>query len=172
MVELVPASWTRQDIRDDARTIMKQIGQVPVSLSREVPGFVLNRMQYALLNECFRLILDGVVSAEDLDVVMKDGLGLRYAFLGPMETIHLNAHGLRKYCETYGETIYNVSSDMAAIPEAWLMRNDEEKAKIEKIHQQMLELIPLEEHGERCLKRDRSLAALAKLKRQLQNEDK
>merc|ERR1712008_440285 len=68
MVELVPASWTRQDIRDNARAMMNKIGQVPVSLSREMPGFVLNRMQYALLNECFRLVLDDVVSADDLDV--------------------------------------------------------------------------------------------------------
>merc|ERR1712113_41348 len=109
MVELVPAPWTRQDIRDNARSMMTKIGQVPVSLSREMPGFVLNRMQYALLNECFRLVLDDVVSADDLDVVMRDGLGLRYAFMGPMETIHLNALGLKKYCETYGETISNVS---------------------------------------------------------------
>ncbi len=71
MTELVPAPWTRKDIQTSARKIMKEIGQVPVSLTREVPGFALNRMQYALLNECFRLVLDGVVSSEDLDVVMK-----------------------------------------------------------------------------------------------------
>ena len=130
MVELVPAPWTRQDIRDNARAIMQKIGQVPVSLSREMPGFVLNRMQYALLNECFRLVLDDVVSADDLDVVMRDGLGLRYAFIGPMETIHLNAMGLKKYCETYGETIYNVSKTMGDIPTAWLMKSDEDKAKV------------------------------------------
>ena len=130
MVELVPASWTRQDIRDNARAVMKSVGQVPVSMSKEIPGFVLNRLQYALLNECFRLVLDDVVSAEDLDVVMRDGLGLRYAFIGPMETIHLNAMGTKKYCETYGETIYNVSQDMGPIPEAWRMLTDEDKAKV------------------------------------------
>ena len=57
MVELVPASWTRQDIRENTRSIMKSVGQVPVSMSKEIPGFVLNRLQYALLNECFRLVL-------------------------------------------------------------------------------------------------------------------
>ena len=70
------------------------------------------------------------VSADDLDVVMRDGLGLRFAFMGPMETIHLNAMGLKKYCETYGETIYNVSKTMGDIPSAWLMRNEEDKAKV------------------------------------------
>ncbi len=57
-------------------------------------------------------------------------MGLRYAFIGPMETIHLNSYGTTKYCETYGETIYNVSSDMGPIPNAWRMRNDEEKALV------------------------------------------
>ena len=137
MVELVPASWTRQDIRDNARAVMKSVGQVPVSMSKEIPGFVLNRLQYALLNECFRLVLDDVVSAEDLDVVMRDGLGLRYAFIGPMETIHLNAMGTEKYCETYGETIYNVSQDMGPIPEAWRMLTDEDKAKVSLAELQM-----------------------------------
>lgn len=167
MVELVPAPWTRDDIKTSVRETMKKIGQVPVSLSREIPGFVLNRMQYALLNECFRLILDDVVTAQDLDVVMKDGLGLRYAFMGPMETIHLNSIGVKKYCETYGETIHGVSSTFGSIPDAWLMRNKEEKEQIDKIHEQMVAEIPLEQHGERCLKRDRKLAALAKLKRKL-----
>ena len=130
MVELVPASWTREEIRDRSRAIMKEVGQVPVSLSREVPGFILNRMQYALLNECFRLVLDDVVSADDLDVVMRDGLGLRYAFMGPMETIHLNAMGLKKYCETYGETISNVSKTMGDIPSAWLMKSESDISQV------------------------------------------
>ncbi len=67
--------------------------KVPVSLTRELPGFVLNRLQYAILGETWRLISSGAVSAADLDVVMKHGLGMRYAFIGPMETIHLNAEG-------------------------------------------------------------------------------
>merc|ERR1712181_216572 len=116
MVELVPAPWTSTEVQAGARALMAEVGQGPVSLSREVPGFVLNRMQYALLNECWRLVRDGVVSAQDLDVVMKDGMGMRYAFMGPMETIHLNAEGTQNYCDRYGETIYNVSSDLGPIP--------------------------------------------------------
>ena len=85
----------------------------------QVPGFVLNRMQYSLLNECWRLIRDGVVSPQDLDVVMKDGMGMRYAFMGPMETIHLNAEGTQNYCDRYGDTIFNVSSDLGPIPTGW-----------------------------------------------------
>ena len=58
--------WTRQDIRDSARSMMTKVGQVPVSLNREMPGFVLNRMQYALLNECFRLVLEDVGKFEEV----------------------------------------------------------------------------------------------------------
>ena len=62
--------------------MMTSVGQVPVSLSREVPGFALNRLQYAVLNESVNLVADGLLSAEDLDVVVRHGLGLRYAFMG------------------------------------------------------------------------------------------
>ena len=119
MVELVPAPWTSQQVREQTRALMQEVGQGPVSLSREVPGFVLNRMQYSLLNECWRLIRDGVVSPQDLDVVMKDGMGMRYAFMGPMETIHLNADGTQNYCDRYGDTIYNVSEDLGPTPTGW-----------------------------------------------------
>lgn len=72
---------------------MTEAGQKPVLLSREIEGFALNRIQYAILNECWRLIADGILNVKDIDSVMKDGLGMRYAFLGPMETTHLNAEG-------------------------------------------------------------------------------
>lgn len=72
---------------------MTEAGQKPVLLTREIEGFALNRIQYAILNECWRLIADDVLSVKDIDSVMKDGLGMRYAFLGPMETTHLNAEG-------------------------------------------------------------------------------
>jgi L-gulonate 3-dehydrogenase len=73
---------------------MTEVGQKPVVLSREIEGFALNRIQYAILNECWRLIADGVLDVKDIDSVMSDGLGMRYAFLGPMETAHLNAEGI------------------------------------------------------------------------------
>lgn len=49
--------------------------------------------RYAILNECNNLVQSGVLSAEDVDVIMKDGLGYRYAWMGALETAHLNAQG-------------------------------------------------------------------------------
>jgi len=170
MVELVPAPWTSQSIRDGARQLMAEVGQGPVSLSRELPGFVLNRMQYSLLNECFRLIRDGIVSPQDLDVVMKDGMGMRYAFMGPMETIHLNAEGTQNYCDRYGETIYNVSQDLGPIPTGWKQETAEDKAEVASLETSMLETIPLESLYTRRVWRDKRLAALAKLKRDMDKQ--
>merc|ERR1712042_29614 len=172
MVELVPAPWTSQKVRDEAREIMNQAGQGPVSLSREVPGFVLNRMQYALLNECFRLIRDGVVSPQDLDVVMKDGMGMRYAFMGPMETIHLNAEGTQNYCDRYGQTIFDVSSDLGPIPTGWKQETEEDKEEVKQLEEMMTKLIPLEDLYARRVWRDKRLAALAKLKRDMEKQEK
>jgi len=170
MVELVPAPWTSQEVRDGARRLMQEVGQGPVSLSREVPGFVLNRMQYSILNECWRLIRDGVVSPQDLDVVMKDGMGMRYAFMGPMETIHLNAEGTQNYCDRYGDTIYNVSSDLGPIPTGWKQATEMDKAEVKALHEAMITTVPLEKLGERRVWRDKRLAALAKLKRDMDKQ--
>jgi len=171
MVELVPAPWTSQQTRLATRKLMEEAGQGPVSLSRELPGFVLNRMQYALLNECWRLVRDQIVSPQDLDVVMKDGMGMRYAFMGPMETIHLNAEGTQNYCDRYGETIYNVSSDSDPIPTGWKQESSEDKAEVARLHEAMCQTIPVEELNSRRIWRDKRLAALAKLKREMDREE-
>lgn len=102
LVELCGAPWTAPEAIERARNIYREIGQVPVIINREINGFVLNRLQGALLAEAFRLVGEGFISAEDLDHTMKDGLGLRWSFLGPFETIELNAPGgIPDYCARY-----------------------------------------------------------------------
>jgi len=102
LVELCGAPWTSPEAIDRARSIYREIGQVPVTINREINGFVLNRLQGALLAEAFRLVGEGYISTEDLDHTVKDGLGLRWSFLGPFETIELNAPGgIPDYCARY-----------------------------------------------------------------------
>lgn len=108
LVEIVPAPWTKPEVAVRTRELMEEIGQKPVSLSREIEGFALNRIQYCILNEVWRLVADGILNVKDIDSVMSDGLGMRYAFLGALETAHLNAEGMTSYCERYGKTIYEV----------------------------------------------------------------
>ncbi|XP_059984763.1 lambda-crystallin homolog isoform X2 [Lagenorhynchus albirostris] len=91
LVELVPHPETAPATVDRTYALMRKIGQSPVRLMKEVDGFALNRLQYAIISEAWRLVEEGVVSPGDLDLVMSDGLGMRYAFIGPLETMHLNA---------------------------------------------------------------------------------
>ncbi|WP_282608578.1 3-hydroxyacyl-CoA dehydrogenase [Pelagibius sp. Alg239-R121] len=102
LVEICAAPWTSETTIERTREVYSQIGQIPVMVKREVDGFVLNRLQGALLAEAFRLVRDGVVSPEDLDKTVKHGLGLRWSFMGPFETIELNAPGgIADYCARY-----------------------------------------------------------------------
>jgi 3-hydroxyacyl-CoA dehydrogenase len=119
LVELCGAPWTSPEAIERARTIYREIGQVPVTINREINGFVLNRLQGALLAEAFRLVGEGYISAEDLDHTVKDGLGLRWSFLGPLETIELNAPGgIADYCARY-TGFYKELASGAAGPEVY-----------------------------------------------------
>lgn len=131
LVELCGAPWTSPEAIDRARNIYREIGQVPVTINREINGFVLNRLQGALLAEAFRLVGEGYISAEDLDHTVKHGLGLRWSFLGPFETIELNAPGgIPDYCARYtgfyrelaaaaaGPSVYE-SPNVDRVIEAW-----------------------------------------------------
>jgi L-gulonate 3-dehydrogenase len=103
VVELCPAPWTDAAVVAQARSLMQRAGQVPATVTREVTGFVVNRLQAVLLSEAFRLVEGGYVTPQDLDKTLKDGLGLRWSFMGPFETIDLNAPGgLADYCARYG----------------------------------------------------------------------
>ncbi|WP_230530201.1 3-hydroxyacyl-CoA dehydrogenase [Microvirga roseola] len=123
IVELCGAPWTSQEAITRAREIYQSVEQVPIIVNHEVEGFVLNRLQGALLAEAFRLVGEGVVSPQDLDKTLKDGLGLRWSFLGPFETIELNAPGgIADYCKRYTGFYRRLSEDPAK-PQVWGSEN-------------------------------------------------
>lgn len=114
VVEISGAGWTDPAVVARAREIYDSIGQVPVTVLKEIEGFVLNRLQGALLAEAFRLIEEGYVTPEDLDRTVADGLGLRWSFLGPFATIELNAPGgIPDYCARYTGFYRRLAADPA-----------------------------------------------------------
>jgi len=107
-VEIVPTPWTGSEIVSQVKELMIQCHRETIVLNKEIDGFVVNRLQGALLQEAFKLIGSGIVTAEDLDKAVCDGLGLRWSFMGPMQTIHLNAPGgIAQYVERYGDMYRN-----------------------------------------------------------------
>ena len=116
LVELVGAPWTSADTIARAKAVYESVGQVPIVVNREIEGFILNRLQAVLLSEAFRLVGNGYVTPQDLDKTLKHGLGLRWSFMGPFETIELNApRGIPDYCDRYGASLSRLSAADPAI---------------------------------------------------------
>lgn len=103
VAEVVPAPFTSQQTIQRAQEVLASVGMSPVLVHGEPEGFVFNRLQGALLREAYCLVRDGVISPADVDRVVKEGLGRRWAVLGPFETSHLNTRGgIRRHAELMG----------------------------------------------------------------------
>ena len=153
LVELCPAPWTDPAIVSRTRALMASAGQVPATVNKEMDGFALNRLQGALLAEAFRLIADDVISPVDLDALVKHGLGLRWSFMGPLETIDLNAPGgLKDYCDRYGPLYGEMQKQMT--PRKW------DATLIDRLHSARRAELPANMQSVRQEWRDRRLMAL------------
>lgn len=163
LVELCGAPWTSGEVLGRAREILRAAGQKPVIIHHGLKGFVLNRLQGALLREAFRLVESGSISVEDLDTTVKDGLGLRWSFMGPFETIDLNAPaGVRDYCKRYGQMYAEIGLEQTDARE-W------GADLVARVEHDRREQLPAEELQERRLWRDQQLMALALHKRHQQS---
>ena len=158
LVELCPAPWTSPGTVARARELYAGAGQEPVTLNREIHGFLLNRVQGAVLNECFNLYAQGLASAADIDKVLKEGLALRWSFMGPFETIDLNAPaGIVDYAARYGADNRQLAS--VHTPFAW------DAATVRKVEAERRAGLPAEALEARAAWRDRRLMALLAHKR-------
>jgi len=107
IVEVVQFTYTEENVVDKTYDLMKEIGKSPVVLKKEMTGFIVNRIQVAMLREAFHLIEMGVASAEDIDIAMKGSMGFKWAFCGPMESQDLA--GL----ETTEAMVSNIMKDLS-----------------------------------------------------------
>ena len=159
VVELVPAPWTAPETVRRVRTLMESVGQEPVELTREIEGFALNRLQGLLLAEAWRLVDDCVMSVEDVDRTVSSGLGLRWSFMGPFETIDLNAPGgIADYARRFAP-MYERIAGSRGFASQW------DDDLIEKVEQQRRQALSEEQLRERSAWRDRRLMALLAHKR-------
>lgn len=152
-VEVVPAPWTARETVDQAAALLRSIGHVPVVMQKELDGFLVNRLQGALLHEAFRLVAGGFAKVEDIDACLRDGLALRWSFIGPFETIDLNAPGgVRDYVARYGPAFARMAA--GAQPIEW------SGEVLDRIEAQRRDLLAKDALAARTAWRDRRLMAL------------
>lgn len=164
IVELSGSSCTSDDTIKRSRIFLEQVGMEVITIKKETRGFVLNRLQVALLHEAFKLIEDGVVSGEDLDKTLKHGLGLRWSFMGPMETIDLNAPGgIRDYLERFGPSFGLIAEEQSQM-RPW------DSKKYLNLEKDRRSVIGENELNERAKWRDRRLMALTRHKMEADEE--
>lgn len=162
--EVVPAPWTSAETLERTRAFLIDAGHAPLVMKRELDGFIMNRLQGALLEEAFRLVADGYASVEDVDIGIRDGLALRWSFMGPFETIDLNAPGgVRDYVERYQGIYSNIFPQM-------LRRVDWAGEVMKTVEAERSKRLPREGLGERQVWRDRRLMALAAHKKKSDQE--
>jgi len=158
-VEVCPSPWTSPETVEKAAAFLRGCGQAPLVMKREIDGFIMNRMQGALLEEAFRLVADGVADIEDIDIGIRDGLALRWSFMGPFESIDLNAPaGVRDYTERYQQVDEDIfppcSAGSTGLP------------VMERVEADRHQRLPADALVERQKWRDRRLMALLAHKRQ------
>ncbi len=157
--EVVPALWTAPEALERTASFLRAAGHAPIVMKREIDDFVMNRLQGALLEEAFRLVEQGYAGVEDIDVGIRDGLALRWSFMGPFETIDLNAPaGVRDYAERY-QGIYS------GIFGSSQWRADWSGPVMDTIESERRERLAADKLEERQAWRDRRLIALAAHKR-------
>jgi 3-hydroxyacyl-CoA dehydrogenase len=158
LVELVPTPWTDPGVTERAKRLLTEAGQSVVTLKREIPGFVLNRLQAAVICEAMHLVGAGVIEPDDLDRTMRDGLGLRWSFMGPFETMDLNAEeGIGGYLGRFAASYEAMAKDLK-VAEPW---RPEAVAAIEADRRRR---VPSDRLAERRRWRDRRLMRLLRLR--------
>jgi 3-hydroxyacyl-CoA dehydrogenase len=151
VIEIVPAPFTNVKHVDRALALYTEAGLTPVRLQKEIEGFVFNRLQGALLREAYCLVRDGITSVADIDKVVSQGLGLRWTFMGPFETVDLNTRGgIGSHALKMGPAYARMGAERG--------QHDPWTADlVAKVEAERRALVPLENWEERVAWRDRAL---------------
>jgi 3-hydroxyacyl-CoA dehydrogenase len=155
VVELVPSPSTAPAVTKWAAQLMDALGMSIVHVRKEIEGFVLNRLQGALLREAWALVEEGVASCAEVDATVRDGLGWRWSFMGPFETIDLNAAGgVADYARRLGPLYLSIDRSREH-------SNSWSPELIAEVERQCRAAMPLEQLAERRAWRDRQLMQIA-----------
>lgn len=151
VIEIVPSPVTSAEAIERTCELMRSVALSPVMVRKEIRGFVFNRLQGALLREAYCLVRDGVAGVEDIDTLVRDGLGLRWSVVGPFETADLNRRG------GIGEHARIMGAAYAAMGVERGQRDPWTPELIRKVETERRRVLPLAQWEERVRWRDRQL---------------
>jgi len=160
VVEIVPAPFTDRRMTTAATEILEGAGLATIRVRKEVRGFVFNRLQGALLREAYCLVRDGVASVDEIDAIVRDGLGLRWSVIGPFETVDLNTRGgIERHARLLGPA-YEAMGRERGQHDPW---TDDLVADVTR---QRRNLLPLSDWETRVRWRDQALMRILAAKRE------
>jgi 3-hydroxyacyl-CoA dehydrogenase/enoyl-CoA hydratase/3-hydroxybutyryl-CoA epimerase len=113
MIEVIPGEQTSQEAVDTTTELVRRVGYHPVQ-EREVPGFVENRILYAILRECLDLVDRGIISPEGLDLNVRWGIGYKLAVIGPMELLDMAGLDIYNAVGSYLNKDLSTSGDVSS----------------------------------------------------------
>jgi L-gulonate 3-dehydrogenase len=159
IAEIVPAAFTRADVVKRTEALLESAGMSVVHVRAEVEGFIFNRLQGAVLREAWCLVRDGVATVEDIDRTMRDGLGRRWALVGPFEASDLNTRGgLAVHAPRMGPGYERMGAERGQ-HDPWTPE------LVERVVAQRRAVLPLDRWEDRVRWRDRGLIALEHARR-------
>ena len=160
-VEVAGSNYTSNEIVQEAIKLYKKANYAAIIVNKETEGFVLNRLQGALLNEAVRLHEGGYASMEDIDIALKHALGIRWAFMGPFEIMDLNApDGIKDSFSRYKSGIQNLAREQNSVPEY-------SEEYLNKLENEQRKRLSYSERSNRIEKRNKMIALIRKLKLEL-----
>ena len=159
MIEIVPAPWTDAGSTQRTLDLFRVAHMSPVLVNKEIEGFLLNRLQGAVLREAYCLVRDGIASPADIDTVMRDGLGMRWCWIGPFETVDLNTRGgIASHAVKMGPAYARMGKERGQ-NDPWT------EDLVAKVAGSRRATLPLEHWPQRVAWRDRALMALLRLRK-------
>ncbi|BAT61412.1 L-carnitine dehydrogenase [Variibacter gotjawalensis] len=117
LVEVVPGEKTSEEATQDAAAFYTALGKVARILRKEMNGFVVNRLQRAIFRECCHLVIEGVVTADELDDIVTNSVGLRWAADGPFRSFHLGGGpgGFEHFFRQFGPGLNEAWKNLAPV---------------------------------------------------------
>jgi len=114
LVEVLPGKKTDSEVVDRAKAFLESVGQKPSLMNFYVPGFIATRIQVVLIKEALSIIESGAADVEAIDSAMRNGIGLRWALMGPLGVANTNADGgVREYFTRYRQPAIELMNSLS-----------------------------------------------------------